>query len=401
MKKIAIIVFISLMLIGSVVGCSETEEAVRGADDSVVDEVRGKGDKSSREDDAEPPGDRGGVTSSNKDRESINTLPVEVALLEIQTISDEYRVLGKVYPIQEMTIGVQSSGIVEQMNVIIGDEVELGDTLYSINDDQLQLTSNQQLNSALNTLNTMKTKYEVEMVDYEKVKTLFENGYISVSDFDNAYNDLSTSKSNYDNALQNYNNFNATASYNLSGMTLVSPIQGIVSDISVAVGENSSSNDITIINRDQLRIDTVVAGKVVNDIQVGDAVRISHSEESLIGYVEAVSPVGINGTDSFAVSVVLDDVLELNIGSNVEVYYSVSEAENQYVVPKKSVLTDINGDYIYKIEENHSVKIYIEQGFTNNGMVQVIGELQEGDLVVTNGQNMLTEGQAVEIKESK
>ncbi len=401
MKKITIIILISLMLIGSVVGCSQTEEPVRGADDSVVDQGVGKGDKSSRDNDAEPPGDRGGATSPNGERESINVLPVEVALLEMQTISDEYRVLGKVYPIQELTVGVQSSGIVEQMNVKIGDEIELGDTLYSINDDQLQLSNNQQLSSALNTLNSMKSKYEIEMADYEKTKALFDSGYASATDMDKASNDLSTAKSNYDNALQNYNNINATASYNLSGMTLVSPIQGIVSDIEVSVGEKSGSNDITIISRDQLRIDTIVAGKVVNDIHVGDEVRINHSDESLIGYVEAVSPVGINGTDSFAVSVVLDDVPELNIGTNVEVYYSVSEAENQYVVPKKSVLTDVNGDYIYKIVDNHSVKIYIEQGFTNNGMVQIIGDLLEGDLIVTNGQNMLTEGQLVEIQEGE
>lgn len=428
MKKFIVMILIALLIAVSIIGCSDnsvenTSTEDRGA--AQGDIAGAKGDRAAGTESEGPTdtqgerptdtggerptdveGDRGSEASGGKgdrtgqtiNRDLTSAVPVEVTSLELQNISDEYRVLGKVYPNKEITIGSSASGIVDQISVGVGDYVEEGQVIYNIKDDELTLNTSQQLNNALNTVNSAKTKYDIEQANYDNVSTLFDNGYASESELNKASNNLESAQSSYYNAQQSYNNLKATVNFDLNETVLTSPIDGIISNISVSEGEKSSANDVTIINRDYLIIETVVAGKVIDDIQVGDEVRIVNDDETFIGYIEEISPVGINGTDSYPVKVRLEDNESFNIGVNVDVYFAVNQSDDQFVVPKKSVLTDSYGDYIYIAIEAKASKLYIEQGFTNNGYVQIIGELNVGDQVITNGQNMVVDGQLLEIK---
>jgi len=428
MKKFIVMILIALLIAVSIIGCSDNSAENTSTEDRGTaqgDAAGAKGDRAAgtegerptdteterptdteteRPTDAEV--DRGSETSGGKgdrtgqtiNRDTTSAVPVEVTSLELQNISDEYRVLGKVYPNKEITIGSSASGIIDQILVGVGDYVEEGQVIYNLIDDELTLNTTQQLNNALNTVNSAKVKYDIEQANYENVSTLFENGIVSESELNKAKNDFASAESAYYNAQQSYNNLKATVNFDLNETILTAPIDGIISNINVNEGEKSSTNDVTIINRDYLMIETVVAGKVINDIQVNDEVRIDYDDESLIGYIEEISPVGINGTDSYPVKVKLEDNESINIGINVDVYFSVNQSEDQFVVPKKSVLTDSYGDYIYIAIEGKASKLYIEQGFTNNGYVQIIGELNVGDQVITNGQNMVVDGQLLDIK---
>jgi len=421
-------ILIALLIAVSIIGCSDNSAENTSTEDRGTaqgDAAGAKGDRAAgtegerstdteaerpTETEAERPtdaeGERGSETSGGKgdrtgqtiNRDTTTAVPVEVTSLELQNISDEYRVLGKVYPNKEITIGSSASGIIDQILVGVGDYVEEGQIIYNLIDDELTLNTTQQLNNALNTVNSAKVKYDIEQANYENVSTLFENGIVSESELNKAKNDFASAESAYYNAQQSYNNLKATVNYDLNETILTAPIDGIISNINVNEGEKSSTNDVTIINRNYLMIETVVAGKVINDIQVNDEVRIDYDGESLIGYIEEISPVGINGTDSYPVKVKLEDNESINIGINVDVYFSVNQSEDQFVVPKKSVLTDSYGDYIYIAIEGKASKLYIEQGFTNNGYVQIIGELNVGDQVITNGQNMVVDGQLLDIK---
>ena len=424
MKKSIVMILIALLIAVSIIGCSDnsventsTEQRGTSEKDVSSDAAGAKGDRNSdtagtegeRPTDVEgerptdlegdrASGGKGDRTGQTVNRDLTSAVPVEVTSLELQNISDEYRVLGKVYPNKEITIGSSASGIVDMISVGVGDYVEEGQVIYSLKDDELTLNTNQQLNNSLNTVNSTKIKYDIEQANYDNVSTLFDNGYASESELNKAKNDLASAQSTYYNAQQSYNNLKATVNFDLNETILTAPIAGIISSINVNEGEKSSTNDITIINRDYLIIETVVAGKVINDIQVNDEVRIDYDDESLVGYIEEISPVGINGTDSYLVKVKLEDNDSMNIGVNVDVYYAVNQSENQFVVPKKSVLTDSYGDYIYIEVDGRASKLYIEQGFTNNGYVQIMGELNVGDQVITNGQNMIVDGQLLDIK---
>jgi len=428
MKKCIVMILIALLIAVSIIGCSEnnTENTSTEQRGSAKGDVAGtKGDRAAGTDGERPDeadedrpadteidrptdteGDRGAEASGGKgdktgqtvNRDTSSAVPVEVTSLELQNISDEYRVLGKVYPNREITIGSSASGIVDQISVGVGDYVEQGQVIYNIKDDELTLNTDQQLNNALNTVNSTKIKYDIEQANYDNVSTLFDNGYASESELNKASNDLASAQSNYYNAQQSYNSLKASVNFDLNETILTSPIDGIISNITVSEGEKSSINDVTIINRDYLIIETVVAGKVIDDIQVDDEVRIIHDDESLVAYIDEISPVGINGTDSYSVKVRLEDNESMNIGINVDVYFAVNQSEDQFVVPKKAVLTDTYGDYIYIAIDGRASKSYVEQGFTNNGYVQIIGELIVGDQVITNGQNMVTDGQLIEIK---
>lgn len=339
-------------------------------------------------------------------REEINpsaasAIPIEVLPVTLQSISDEYRAIGKVSPYKEVTIGSSSSGIIKTINVGVGDIVSEGDIIYTTDNDTVEASNDQQLTSALNNESSAQLKYDDAKKNYENLSELYEIGAISKSDLDSAEIAMQTAKITYENALSSYNSTLDISNISNANTVLKAPIDGIVSAINVQEGEKSGVSDITIIDTTYYIVDTIATGKIVEDIAVGDDVNVVYEESTIKGTIKEISPVGINGTDSYSVKVQIQDTNNvLAIGFNVNVYYYLNKTENQIVVPKKSILTDSYGDYVYVVTDMLAKKIYIEQGFTNNGFVQITGDIVEGTNIIIGGQTLVTDGDAVKITQN-
>lgn len=291
--------------------------------------------------------------------------------------------------------------MIDNLEVSVGDEVIEGDVLYTVDDGSIKVNTDQQLSSASNNFASAELKYIDETKAYDDTLKLYENGYVSELDMNKASSALQNAKLAYENALASYNSIQASSNISINNAVLTAPICGTISNIGADEGEKSSGADITIINTEYFLIDTIVSGKVVGDMALNDEVRIVYEETELIGVIKEISPVGINGTDSYGVKIEVENASDvLKIGFSVDVYYSVNKTDNQIIVPKKSVLTDVYGDYVYVLNDNIADKVYIEQGFTNNGFVQITSGLKEGDNIVIGGQTLIADGDLVIVTEN-
>ena len=92
---------------------------------------------------------------------------------------------GKLNPEEEIEIKPQISGIVDKILVEEGDLVMKGDLIAKIR----VVPNEQALVSAQSRIKTTKLSYNNAKTLFERNKTLFEKGYISIQDFEN--NELS------------------------------------------------------------------------------------------------------------------------------------------------------------------------------------------------------------------
>ncbi len=324
---------------------------------------------------------------------------VETETVELQTIAEEVSVIGKVNAETLIAIGADRSGTVEKINVSVGDRVSAGDVLYTVDRSSVVNDTNSQVTTAKNNLSTAKLNYDNGAQTYEENKRLYDSGIISKSDLDNSYDNMEVLKLNYDNAQSSYDSILRSSAYSLDDTVLVATIDGVISAINVEVGQKSGMKDMEIMGQDKLIIDTVVSNRVMEGLSLGDQVAVTYKETEIQGIISEIGQGGINGTDSFEVSISVDKSDSgLKVGYRVDVLFEVFEEDDQIVVAKKSILSDSEGDYVFVNKGGRAEKVYVTQGFNNSGAVQVFGDIEAGDQLIVKGQNYISEGSKIAAK---
>jgi HlyD family secretion protein len=171
---------------------------------------------------------------------------------------------GKIYPEVEVKISPDISGEIVELTVQEGDSVRKGQELakiyadiYTTQRDQAAAQLDQQQAVAMNSsaqLPGLKATMDQSQKNYDREKQLLSDKVISQSEFDQAESALRTAEANYNAAQQSIigNQAGAVsakanlsiAAKNLSRTTVFSPIDGVISLLSVKKGERVVGNSM-------------------------------------------------------------------------------------------------------------------------------------------------------------
>ena len=83
------------------------------------------------------------------------------------------------------------------------------------------------------------------------------------------------------------------------------------------------------------------------------------------------------------------------LGVEAKVVVSTAQEKNAVLVPVTAVNVDMDGEFVYVVEENILVKKPVVTGISSDTMVQVAEGLTEGEQVVTDVTANLQEGMPV------
>ena len=75
----------------------------------------------------------------------------------------------------------------------------------------------------------------------------------------------------------------------------------------------------------------------------------------------------------------------------------LEEIPDAILVPEQSILTAEDYSYVFVVEEDISKLKKITSGINNKGMTQILSGINEGDLVVTLGQEKLKDGSKIKL----
>jgi multidrug efflux pump subunit AcrA (membrane-fusion protein) len=108
---------------------------------------------------------------------------------------------------------------------------------------------------------------------------------------------------------------------------------------------------------------------------------------TLTGKVAAINPVGenVSGLVKYTVRVALDKVsadIFLPLGTTASVVITVKDATTTLAVPIAAIQNDTNGEYVWVIQNDASIKrVDVVSGSIVGDQVVVTGELNEGDRI--------------------
>ncbi|HTM93172.1 MAG TPA: efflux RND transporter periplasmic adaptor subunit [Flavisolibacter sp.] len=213
---------------------------------------------------------------------------------EKRTIIETVNASGKVYPEVEVKISPDISGEIVELNVQEGDSVKRGQVLariyadiYSSQRDEAAARVTQSQATVANSeagLNALKAQLDQAKLTYDRYKKLHDEKVISDAEFEQYETQYRTAQSQYNAAQQNIRSLRAAtqstrtsldaANKNLSRTVLVSPMNGVISSLSVKKGERVAGNSFAL-GTEMMRVAEMDVMEVRVDVGENDIVKVS------------------------------------------------------------------------------------------------------------------------------
>jgi HlyD family secretion protein len=178
-------------------------------------------------------------------------IEVQTEKVKKMTITQVVEATGKIHPETEVKINAEVSGEIIQLPVKDGDVVTKGQLLVRIKPDAYIAEKEQaiaSLNSAKSRVSQRKADLKVAESEYNRNKELFDKGLISESALENVRNGYEVSKAGLEASqfdVENQEAFLRNRLESLKKTSIYSPIDGIVTQLIMKIGERVSGSTFT------------------------------------------------------------------------------------------------------------------------------------------------------------
>lgn len=178
------------------------------------------------------------------------------------------------------------------------------------------------------------------------------------------------------------------AQQQLDNAKIVAPFDGVVAQVSAAVG-GPSSGTIVLADDSHLHVGMLVDETQIGQIKVGQAAEVTFDalpKATVTGTVALINPAGTvsQGVVNYLVRIDLNptnDPLKLDMTANGRVILDTHH--NVLAVPGAAIRSDPKGGYYVNIVDTNGepFRVDVTTGFTDGSLTEVSGDLQPGDRV--------------------
>jgi HlyD family secretion protein len=133
----------------------------------------------------------------------------------------------------------------------------------------------------------------------------------------------------------------------------------------------------------------------------GQAVEVSVEATGAVllkGVVDSISPAADPRTQGYTVKIRIDNPgSAVRPGMFARVRFPVEKRDHVLVVPNSAVITEAGVDSVLEVADGVVKKTSVQVGISDDSVTEILSGLDEGALVVTEGQSFLNEGEKVAI----
>jgi RND family efflux transporter MFP subunit len=283
----------------------------------------------------------------------------------------------------EVRVGSQLSGIVEELNVTVGSQIERGDVIARI-DSRGLLARLDQAQAQVAVFEQEVRRAEVEL---QRAKQLDLERLIAATEVEDRTLDLADVSARLEKARRDA----AVVATDLGYATIRAPISGTVASVTTQQGETvaaafATPTFATIIAENELELVAMVDETDIGNVETGNPVLFTVEADPATefdGRVKQVAPKGsiISGVVNFEVMITIDTpekVLKPDMTANVSIRTAEREA---WVLPSQSVQRDGFERFILVDEGGELVKRSVTVGTQEAGFIEIRQGLGPDDRV--------------------
>jgi len=356
-------------------------------------------------------------------------IPVEVEAVGKKTLVNTAMLSGKVSSETEVTVVPEVSGKVESVSVKVGDFVNRGAVLFTLDTSDMRETyamaearyqNSKELWDAANaSLERTKTialeKLANAKQNLANTKALFEVGAVSKAELDQTELAFQELESTLTGQIEQLTVQASDSSLNLTQLQLsqardaldnaivTAPVGGIVSKVNVTVGNMASSAQpaLSLTDSSNLYSSLSVAENLVNRLTAGNTAKVtvsSVSGDSILGKIDHISPSSDPQTQLYPIKISLDNTSGLiKPGMFTKVELTIEEKADVLAIYSEAVILKNDKTIVYVVEGDKAVAKEVVTGLDTGVEIEILKGLNLGDKVIIKGQTLVDEGHKVKV----
>lgn len=312
-------------------------------------------------------------------------VPVHVYPAKNIEIAPTMSVPGTVIGNYDSNISAELSGLIEQL-VDVGDQVSQGGIIAKLDDKQIRL----QLDEATAEILPIEARLDFYQKEAKRLEKLASQNNAAknrldeiLSNRDEMLGELAIKKSQL-----------ARIHDRLERTRIVAPFEGVVSERFKSEGEWVEAGDeiIRLINLEILEVQARIPATSVPYIQMQDEIKVMNGRSEIITKVKTLVPVGDDVSRLYEIRLEAENP-DWMIGQAVKVIIPIDFSRDVIAVPRDALVIRREGTVVYRINNKIAEVVHVETGISNDTLIEVIGDIQPGDEVVTRGNERLQPGQ--------
>jgi len=266
----------------------------------------------------------------------------------------------------------------------LGDMVEKGDVIVRLDNPEV-----------VNNIgyDTKKLTFEIDGLQSEKQKSLYEKGGVTLLDTKTAEVALAQAKTAFDDAKIQMQKTEVKA---LFRATIVD-IPQITENARIASG----TAVVTLMDYSKLLMDVNLPEKYLTTIKLGQEVNITNytlPNDTLKAQISQLSPVISTETRTFIGRMVISNPdLKLRPGMFVKADIEIARKDSAIVIPKDVVVAGGRGKTVYIVDKGAAQRRTITTGLENDKSVEVLEGLKANSRLVVKGFETLRDNSKVKI----
>ncbi len=334
-------------------------------------------------------------------------LTVELAKASRTTIQSEITLVGNLIGALTVSVAPRAAGRLETVNVRLGDRVTRGQRLAKIEDFDVleqvkQAEAAQQVSEA--TIRQRDADLKLAQTNAERSRNLFERQLLPRQTLDDNESRYLSAMAALDLAKAQSAQSKARIDelrINLGNTLILSPVNGFVSKRAADPGAFVSQNVpvLDVVDISTVRLVANVVEKDLTEMQSGNSTKVevdAYPGEVFTGRIARVSPVLDPATRTAQIEIeIANPEARLKPGMYARVIVTTSTKKQALVVPANAVV-DLGGRRGVFVPLNESAVFRaLVLGAEQKDVVEILGGLAEGDIVITTGASSLRDGDRI------
>ena len=309
-----------------------------------------------------------------------NAISVKTFTVSRQEVNQDFNVNGTFAPAAQLNFASEMSGRITRILVDEGNFVRKGQTLAIINTDAIALD-----------LQTAQATYNTAAADLQRFESAYSTGGVTKQQLDQA-------KLNYQNSKSRL----GQAKIRVGDAHIKASINGIVNKRYIEPGAVVSPGTqlFELVDVSRLKLNVNVSESQVAQLKVGDKVAVKASvypDKTFTGrvtFIAAKADAALN----FPVEIEIENNAgnDLKAGMYGTAMFDFPGAAPTLIVPRAAFVGGVNSNEVFVMDGNQTVHLkQVTAGRIFGNQVEILGGLDENDVVITSGQINLVDGSKV------
>ncbi|OEK05539.1 efflux RND transporter periplasmic adaptor subunit [Roseivirga misakiensis] len=315
----------------------------------------------------------------NKPAESATLITTVNALKE--NFEHKIEIRGNVESRTNVTISAEMMGLLTSLPIKEGQYVNKGQTLATIDADNLQKT-----------VDELENQLEFATTVFEKRDRLWKKNIGTEIDYLQAKNN----KESLEKQL-------ATLQTQIDKAEIKAPFSGTIETVSVRQGEIAQPGMpiAYLVGNSNMYITAEVSEAYIAKFKRGDKVTVSipslNKEEvsKIISVGKVINP----ASRTFTIEVQLPK-LGSAVKTNLVTQLRLTDyaADEAIVIPSRLIQEDFEGNFVYTVENKRATKVHVKLGYSYDNHTEVLSGLKGGEVVVDKGNRTVANGTIVNVQ---